>query len=522
MNRFMKRTLFLTASLILLSSCAKEEFSSNKGKQSASVSEAITTSAKLCAQSTLISPQVDILMLWDNTTSFNFVNSETKSAMSNLISSVSEKFDYHVLSAPLVPANTSASSGTLYEAQLIAKSSTGLNSSALSILRTKENAIASLGFTTSSAGASESGIDRAYNIINQNKGANNIFRPGAYTIIVIISNEDDKGCGMDDETNPGNVNCSSPPDYNRYLAPRISRFLNLRGNSNANNLGANLNSSMMRFINISPLTSCKSGSYKMNYMYRAMAKTMYEAPYTNGWPQSSDHLSPDLPNYPDSYDLCSNNFSFSHIFDGVNTAIKETLLKHKYDHWPIASSTTSVDPDSVRVVRSDGKILANRRVNTSTSAGFEVILDNEGNTANLIAQNTRYSPTSGEPFTGKLIRLFGDNTEDDKVVYPDCLTVTYTEVKSTIGYIYLKYGEPSTDIEVTINGTKVPKSSSDGWDYMGLLFTDSPSLDKNYKIVGLPAGTSSGYFLRLNGTWKKQNNTALSVEVYYNSKSQSN
>ena len=518
MNRFMKRTLFLTASLILLSSCAKEEFASNKGKQSTSVSEAITTSAKLCAQSTLISPQVDILMLWDNTSSFNFVTSATKSSMSNLISSVSENFDYHILSAPLVPVNGGAKSSGLYEAQLVAKTTTGITGNAFNILRTKENAIASLGFTKSSEGGSESGIDRAYNLITANR-SNGIFRPGAYTIVVIISNEDDKACSMDDETNPNNVICSSPADYNRYLAPRINRFLTLRGNSSVNPLPNNLNSSMMRFINISPLTSCASGNYKMNYMYRAMAKTMYEAPYTNGWPTSNDHLSPDLPGYPDSYNLCS--LDFSHIFDGVNTAIKQTLLKHKYDYWPIAASTASVDPDTVRVVRSDGKILTNRLVDNSASAGFEVMLDGDGNVANLTAQNTRYEPTPGEPFTGKMIRLFG-NEGNDKVVYPDCLTVTYTEVKSTIGYIYLKYGEPTTDIEVTINGTKVPKSSSDGWDYMGLLYTDSPNIDKNYKIVGMPAGTSSGYFLRLNGIWKKQNNTALNVEVYYNSKSQSN
>lgn len=508
MNRFMKRTLFLTASLILLSSCAKEEFSANKGKQNTSTSEAITTSAKLCAQSTLISPQVDILMLWDNTSSFNFVNSATKSSMSNLISSVSENFDYHVLSAPLVPASNS----NLYQAQLVVKNTTGLGSDALSIVKTKENAVASLGFTQGT-GSAEAGIDRAYNLITANR-SNGIFRTGAYTIVVVISNEDDKGCSMVSSTNPTGKICSNPTDYNEYLAPRINQFLTLRGNSSVHPHSANLNSSMMRFINISPLTSCASGNYKMNYMYRAMAKTMYEAPYTNGWPTSNDHLSPNLPGYPDSYNLCS--LDFSHIFDGVNTAIKQTLLKHKYDYWPIAASSASVDPDSVRVVRSDGKILANRLVDTSTSAGFEVMLDGNGNAANLTAQNTRYEPTPGEPFTGKMIRLYGADG-NDKVVYPDCLTVTYTEVKSTYGYIYLQYGEPNTaTIEVRINGEVVPQSSSNGWDYMGLQYTNA--LDSSYKVANMSAGTSSGYFLRLNGTYKKSNTSSNTFTVYYISK----
>lgn len=510
MKRLLKRTLFLTTSLLVLSSCAKEEFSTNKGKQSSSTSEAITTSAKLCAQSTLIRPQVDILMLWDNSSSFNFVTAATKASMSNLISSVSENFDYHVLSAPLIPASGGASSGGLYEAQLIAKDATGLDATATSILRTKENAIAALGFTQTSAGASEAGIDRAYNVISQNR-SNGIFRTGAYTIVVVISNEDDKGCSMMSATNPNGVICSSPTDYNKYLAPRIQNFLTLRGNS-AYAGATNLNSSMMRFINISPLSSCASGNYKTNYMYRAMAKSMYETPYTNGWPTSNDHLSPDLPGYPDSYNLCS--LDFSHIFDGVNTAIKQTLLKHKYDYWPMASAGASVDPDTVRVVRSDGKLLVNRKVDPSASNGFEVVMN--GSVPAVLNQNTRYYPTAGEPFYGKLIRLYG-NEGNDKVVYPDCLTVTYTEVKATYGYIYLQYGEPSTStIEVRINGALVPQSSSNGWDYMGLQYTNT--LDSQYKVANLTAGTSSGYFLRLNGSYKVTNSASNTFTVYYISK----
>lgn len=500
MKTIMRRTLFLSAMLVVLSSCAKEEFSANKGKQNTSTSEAITTSAKLCAQSTLISPKVDILMVWDNTSSFNFVTSATKASMSNLISSVSENFDYHVLSVPLVPV----SSANLHESQLVVKNNTGLNSEALSVVRSKDSAIASLGFTQGN-GASEAGIDRAYDVITANRG-NGIFRDGAYTIVVMISNEDDKGCSKVSSTNPNGYVCASEYDYNNYVNPRINKFLTLRGNSSVYPYAANLNSSMMRFINISPLTSCASGNYKMNSMYRKMAKALYEAPYTNGWPTSNDHIGPDVIGAPDSYNLCS--ISFGNIFDGVNTAIKQTLLKHKYNYWPVAAAGTSVDPDTIRVLRSDGKILTNRTSESNPSDGFRYIGE-----ANI---NTRYYPTAGEPFNGKMIQLFGSDG-NDKIVYPDCLTVTYTAVKATYGYIYLQYGEPNTStIEVRINGAVVPQSSSNGWDYMGLQYTNA--LDSNYKAANLTAGTSSGYFLRLNGNYRVTNSTSNTFTVYYISK----
>ena len=500
MKRLIKRTLFLTTTLLVLSSCAKEEFSTNKGKQSSSTSEAITTSAKLCAQSTLIRPQVDILMLWDNTSSFNFVNAQTKASMSNLISSVSENFDYHVLSAPLVPAGYPSNSGTLSEARLIVKNTEGLQGNALSIVNSKESVISSLGFSPGDGGV-ESGVSRSVSIIQENIN-NGIFRKGAYTIIVVISNEDDKMC----------IGCDSSTSYDNYINPKINQLLAMRGNYQNNNQGS-LNASMMRFINISPLTSCKSGNYRSNYMYRKVAKDIYNATYTNGWPQSNDHLSPDLPGYPDSYNLCS--LSFSHIFDGVNTAIKQTLVRHKYDYWPMAAAGASVDPDTVRVIRSDGKLLVNRRIDNNATNGFEVVMDNSGNVANTTI-NTRYYPTAGEPYTGKLIRLFG-NEGNDKIVYPDCLTVTYTEVKSTYGYIYLQYGEPSVStIEVKINGVVIPQDAANGWSYMGLQYTNA--LDSQYKVANLPAGTSSGYFLRLNGTAKRSNSASNTFTLYYLSK----
>ncbi|MBY0412626.1 MAG: hypothetical protein K2Q18_00600 [Bdellovibrionales bacterium] len=508
MKHFLKKSLLFLTAVIVLSSC-KEEFVANKGTQSGSISPIETTTNKLCSQSTLISPKVDILMLWDNSSSFYVVTPETRASMGQLITSVSENFDYHVLSVPLI----SGSSNTLFEAQLVAKNSTGLGSDAISVMKSKDTAAQSLGFTKSGSSA-EPGIDRVASVIQANR-ANGIFRNDAYTIVVVISNEDDDSC----ESETGYSLCSSG-DWSPKIQSKITKLLCLRGNTSVNcsgsGISSSLNSTMMRFINISPLTSCSTGNYKVNARYRAVAKALYEAPYTNGWPTSNDHISPSLSGYPDSYNLCS--ISFSSIFDGVNTAIKQTLLKHKYDYWPVAGSSASIDPDTVRVVRSDGKILTNRLVNSGASNGYELILDGNGKAA-TVTNNTRYYPTAGEPFTGRMIRLYGSEG-NDKIVYPDCLTVTYDAEKAKYGYIYLKYGEPNTStIEVRVNGNIVPQSSSNGWSYMGLQYMSA--LDTNYKVFDLPAGSASGYILKLNGSYQLNNTSAaINITVYYNSKNQ--
>ena len=504
--KFMKKTLLLFLTVFLAWSCAKEEFAANKGTSVTSVSPLETNSSRLCAQSTLISPQVDILMLWDNSSSFNFVNSATKTSMSNLISSVSENFDYHILSLPLVPTSTTQ----LHEGILVSKNNTGLSGNALGILKSKEQAVASLGFTQGN-GAQEVGVDRAMQVIEQNR-TNGIFRNGAYTIIVVMSNEDDKGC----ELNSPYASCAQY-DVDQYLNPKITKLLCLRGNTYVNCSGSGvtnpLNSSMMRFINISPLTSCSSGLGKINSRYKKVAKSLYEATYSNGWPTSNDHISPDLAGAFDSYNLCT--IDFSHIFDGVNTAIKQTLLKHKYDYWPVAGSTATFDPDSIRVVRSDGKILLNRRLDPSAPNGYELLVDGSGNPLTT-TNNTRFYPTAGEPFTGKMIRLYGMDG-DDKLVYPDCLTVTYDGVKSTYGYAYLKYGQPvvsTIQVYRSINGgafSAIPQSSTNGWSYIGLQFTSS--LNSSLKAVDLPPGATSGYFIQLNGSYRFQNSTSTTTTI---------
>lgn len=497
----MKKTLLLLAALLLVS-CAKEEFATNKGNQSSSVSPVVTTSTQLCSQSTLVSPKVDVLLLWDNSSSALFINSATKNSYNQLIQSVSEKFDYHILSAPLISSNTN----TLNEASLVVKDATSVSGNAAYILRTKDQAAAALNFTSAS-GSMEPGIDRVVSIIENNR-ANGIFRNDAYTIIVVMSNGDDTSC----ESATGYGTCAAA-DWKPRLQEKINKLLCLRGNVGGVNCSGTttLNSTMMRFINIAKLTTSCSG--KLNERYRNVAKALYETSYTNGWPTSNDNLNPFSANgipYPDNYDICS--IDFNHIFDGVNSAIKQTLIKHVYSFWPVTGTGVSIDPSTLRVVRDDGKVLTNRTGESSPTDGYAFI----GPQTN---HYTRTSPTQGEPYTGQMIQLFGSN-DNDLIVYPHCLTVTFDAMKAKYGYIYLTNGEPYTPtIEVRINGQVVPQSSTNGWDYMGIQYISS--LDSSLKIVDLPAGAQSGYIIRLNGSYQFSNTAgaATSVNVYYTSKS---
>ena len=503
----MRKSLLLITSFLLATSCTKEEFAPIKSPQNSTVNALASTSTSLCSQSTLVSPKVDVLLLWDNSSSSLFINPAVKASFSSLIDNISEKFDYHILSAPLISTN---SSNSLYEASLVTKDISSVSGLASGIIKTKDQAGASLLFTPAS-GSYEPGIDRVTSIIEANR-ANGIFRNDAYTIIVLMSNGDDTSC----EIAKGYSSCATA-DWMPLMQTKIDKLLCLRGNVNGPNCSGTttLNSTMMRVINISALTSCSSGLGKVNSRYRKVSKSIYEASYTNGWPTSNDDLTPfktsDGTPYPDSYDICS--IDFNHIFDGVNSAIKQTLIKHVYEFWPVpvVGDASSFDPDTLIVVRDDGKKLVNRSSEANPVDGFKYIGDQTNH-------NTRSIPTAGENYTGKMIQLFGVEN-NDKIVYPHCLTITYDALKLQYGYIYLKNGEPYVpSIVVNINGNIVPQSTTNGWSYMGQ--QSISSLDPNLKVVDLPGNTTSGYILQLNGSYKF-NNTAgasISVNVAYTSK----
>lgn len=508
----MRNSLFLIASLMLVS-CAKEEFAANKGNQSNAISAAASYTNNLCSQHTLIKPKVDILMLWDNSTSSNFIRPETKDSLKKLINNVSDKFDYHVISLPLISNDTNL----LNEASIVVSDKSSLSPDLQSKAKSKNDEII-LAFSKVSGGA-ERGVDRAVNIIQKNSGVDSLFRPQAYTIIVVMSNGDDRSC----ELSTGYNQCAGGNEK-EFLKKMKEKLLCLRGNSEISketcssyNISTSLDATMLRFISITPQTLCSEGLNKISSRYSKTSTAIYQSPYTNDWPMAND----DLRSTPDAYNLCN---GYSNIFDGVNTAIKQTLIKHVYEFWPVAGINDSLDPDTLRVSRIGADNIAVDLVNNTNfegtpTSGFKYI----GNQNN---HSTRIYPTSGEPFTGKMIQLFSPpestNGAHDQVIYPECLKITYSEIKKNYGYIYLTNGEPHVStIEVRLNGNVIPQSSTDGWEYMGTQFINSLDTSE-LKIVNFPYDhpVDSGYIIKLNGAAQFTNSTGNKVEVYYTSKSQ--
>ena len=115
---------------LVIASCAKEEFLAKKSQDSFSAPLTFSNNATVCSQFTLIKPRVDFLFLWDNTSSQTFVTNETKAALSNTINYISDRFDFHILMAPLVPLPGSGIDDVAY---LITSSTFGLGQSAINI-----------------------------------------------------------------------------------------------------------------------------------------------------------------------------------------------------------------------------------------------------------------------------------------------------------------------------------------------------------------------------------------------------
>ena len=517
----MLKSLLSTTILLalMLSGCSKEQFSTKKKQEVQSSNPIQINSSSTCSAFTYIKPKVDFLFLWDNSTSSVFINSQTKNALNNTIDLISSRFDYHIMMAPLMGSGNN-------EAKFMSETPDGLNQSALNIKIDRTQAANSLNFSYV-PGNAEAGVQRSIDLIRNNT-TNGIFRPNSYVVIVVMSNEDDNSWAT-----------SYPPaDADRVLHVRqkVNDLMCLRGNYNPpagySCQGFSLNSLQMRFMSIVAYNdyggsnTCGGISYwKRNLVYKEVASKVYTTPYTNGVSQNDQSTRTDLYTDPflgivnfDSYDICSQS-SFSGIFDGINASINDTLIAHKYNYWPVASAGASaIDPDEIKVFKDGVEIprLTSPGIGTD---GF--YFENYVQT-----RNTRYSPTPGEPFTGYLIRLYG-NAE---VTYPQCLTVTTQSPKEFFGYINMQTKPLENTIQVKINGQTVPKSTTNGWQLVKSNGQPHYYNSKNIKIQSAgstcptsiepqgycgasPAINKSGYFLQVFGTAVYSN--GAQVEVIY-------
>ncbi|HLE10543.1 MAG: hypothetical protein A2504_14235 [Bdellovibrionales bacterium RIFOXYD12_FULL_39_22] len=472
----MKSQFVLSLALLLLTfivtSCAKEEFGANKIVDSQTSPGLWAKTTNDCANFTLIRPRVDFLFLWDNSSSQLFVTDATKKALNNTIDLVATRFDYRIVLAPL---NGTGPTDTY----IVTENPDGLTASALSRVIPRDQAGSKLSNFPISGGSDEHGLERTVELVTDSYH-NGIFRQSSYLITVLMSNEDDvitDGAGY-----------FSGPLTDLHISEQKAQLLSLR-----NSL---LHSQQFRFISLVSHQNCSTG-FKANYSYKKMSKLIYDEPYLNGIVSPADQNSRATP---DSYDICGANFN--NLFDGINESIQDTVIKHVYNFWPISSATDpSFDPEQVTVRKSTGV-----EIPRSDSDGFTILPGIQYN------HNTRLHPNPGEPFTGHLLELHG---QENYVQYPECLIVKTKEPLSYYGHVLLSARPQEDSIALKINGKDIPRSTTNGWEYIGY------RQSQNIKVISpdneapkLPGIIKTGYFLKLHGSAIYSNGSVVSLTYY--------
>lgn len=489
---------------LLLLSCSDPQFGARRGQLKEKAPELKTSSSSICSDFTLIRPEVDLLFLWDNSGSSVFLNNQTRQALNRVVENVSGRFDYHIVLAPLLETGSVNS-----DMKLVTYDTDGLNSSAMAMRIPENQASSSLSFPPGGV-SQEAGLKRINSILRANRG-NGIFRDGAYTIVVLMSTEDDDSFISGNHA-PGN---SQRIDYAKE---QVHQLMCLRGHYDGRHGSTScpnnpLESTMMRFLPIvvNDTTRCAqngiANNTKTGVVYEYASSLVYEEGYNDSSPKRyhTDQSGAPLQqrsstfNYRlyDSTDICQGDYRG--IFDSVNSVIQDQVIAHKYRYWPVGGPNADVDPDTIQVISSNGQEL-NQLHQSATHPqdnGFKYI----GNTT----RDTRFHPSFGEPHTGHLIELFGDA----RVTYPECLRISYTQNQEYYGYVHLTGRPLESSIELKINGVDIPKcpslnNCSNGW----ALFNPNNETQLNLKIVS-PSNHSpdqdkpdvrTGYFLKLFGS----------------------
>lgn len=464
----------------LIVSCAKEEFGETVKTNSEAITNREVFSNLTCAGSTLIKPPVDFLFVFDNSTSTNYINAETKSALLGTLTYVSERFDYHVMVAPLLRNTSDVNQGV----SLAVSSTDGLSASATSLVVANDSSLlldraASI---SSVPGSAEYGFERVSELISTNR-SNGIFRDNAYTIVVMISNEDaDWRQSGPDIQGPG-------PEINDYS----TNYTTLT------NLSNSLSAEQFRLMSVVPFTDNCEPSYKQGWRYKKMSRDIY----LHNLNTKTGFSDPDGAEPYDSFDLCSGDFAS--IFNSINQTINSIVISHVYNYWPVAANNSpAFDPQTIRVFKvfSDTSSV---ELSENTVNGWQYI----GYRSN---QNLRTLPSPGEPFTGNLLQLHGNA----QLTYPECINVQTLAPADYYGYVVTSQ-EPRLDtVRVIKNGQTYNQSATNGWEYIGFRSSFNIRIQGsgNYS-AGVPAVNRTGYVFKLNGAAVYSNGDE--VQVLYNS-----
>lgn len=437
--------------------CSKEEFAGTPKTEKYTANSVEVFQNLTCANHTLVKPPVDILYVVDNSMSQGYLSSTVKDQIRLTVQTVSQEFDYHIMVAPLLPDGQSDTFRPV-----ITNNASALPGSVNVV------SLEGLSFFSTPAGVNnEPGFDRAADLIDANR-SNGIFRNGAHTIIVMVSNGDDtdtKSC-FNGQCFPNNAAYDAA--FNRFIS-----------------LSSTLSAQQLRFFSlVAHQNGCQSG-YAFGDMYRKMSGRIYAQM------GASDQAG---RTYPDSYDLCGTSFG---LYSGVNNSIRQEVQGHTYNRWLVSSSVNNNVIESVVKISPNG---------TATTVPMDAL--NGYTCCTSGTQPTRILPTVGETKSGTFIELHGSGY----VTYPECLVVKSRTPTEYYGYAVIPSQPRVETVVVRIRGQNIPQSTTNGWSYSGYLENQNIKIDQNGNPA-TPALNRTGYFLKLNGSAIYASGDT--VEVYY-------
>lgn len=452
----MKIKLLFLLALLSLISCSKEEFGIPDVREQKRAPSLSFSTSQLCSLSTVVKPKVDFLFVWDNSSSSFFINDNTRRALRQTINSMADSFDYRIILAPLLDNDAGTNNRTVF---VMAENANGLGSASQYLVPSDETArINQFRFLNAGQGGSlEEGFDRSLYLLNLFE--NNVIRNDSYVFVILMSNGDDNGFQT--------TGFPTGAAASQHFTDRFRQFDAFKTRKR---------SLQMRFISIVAHSNCRFG-FRTGNRYRDMS----EALYSNHSPALFDQTGRVTP---DSYDVCGADFT--NLFRGPNESIQRVQIGHQYNFWPITNTTSNFDPGAIRVRKNSGQVL-------TQGIDFQYVPSENPYTN----QNTRFSPTAGEPFTGYMIRLMNDGI----LSFPECLTVTTQTPADFFGFIALPK-EPRLDtVTLQVNNRSIPRSTTNGWEYIGFQNDQNIKVRSRQEpnIGGTPPTNKTGYFLKLNG-----------------------
>lgn len=466
--------LFTLSTLLFLASCGSEQFGSVPRSTTSNPDSLTSYASKSCSQSTLVKPKVDVVYLVDNSGSANVIADGAKSAIQSTVNSLSSDFDYRVIVTPLLETATGNSD---YQVMTNSSDLAGIPSDQRRVYSSSQFNF----FKTPQPGL-EKGLQRSVSFLNSHRSS--LLRNGSHLIVVLLSNGRDQE--VEEDTGSGNVQDTTV--YNSRLASLRA----LKNSPYSHNL---------RFFSVTAKTHlCQPGYWSANLSYAAMAKQIY-----------AESGASDNSALMDSYDLCGDGLST--LFSGINSSIKQEVLKHQYRYWPItfAENNENVSISQLKVVKVDPN------GNQSELAKNTVwVYEDKGSSVSV---NTRELPTVGEPVVGRHFVRF---TDGNLITFPDCVLISSVSKTEYFGYFVIPQKPVESTISVRVNGMTIPNSA---WTLMKDSSGIPVQLTQNIKVnnpTATPPGEANppiiktGFMLKINSPsnyYKSGDNVEVSYQA---------